>query len=76
MHKLNDALRGTPGLQQVGAWREQTSGRIVALSIWQSGEAFQAAFARIGTVVADVPFDQWEERPRELFRAEEVAFPT
>ncbi len=75
MHQLNDALQGTPGLLQIGAWREESSGSIVAISIWESQERFQAALGQISAAVADAPFSEWEDRPRELLRAEEITLP-
>ncbi len=76
MRQLDTAVRGTPGLLQIGAWHEKGMRRIVALSLWESQEAFEAAVGQIVAAVADVPFDAWEERPRELLQAEEVMLPT
>ncbi len=76
MRRLNDALQDAPGLLQIGAWREESSNRIVAISLWESQQAFQAALGRIASAVADVPFSEWEERPRELIRATDVTLPT
>ena len=75
MHRLNDALQDAPGLLQIGAWRDESSTRIVAISIWESQKDFQGASGRIASVVANVPFDEWEERPRELIRATDVTLP-
>ncbi len=72
MARLDRALQGAPGLLQIGSWREESSNRIVALSVWESREAFQSALSRIASGVANVPFDEWEERPRELIRANEI----
>ena len=66
MRRLDETVRGTPGLLRIGAWREEQTGRIVALSLWESREALAAAVGRIVAAVAGVPFDDWEERPREL----------
>ena len=75
MQRLNNALQDAPGLLQIGAWRDESSTRIVALSIWESQVDFQGALGRIAAVVANVPFDEWEERPRELIRATDVTLP-
>jgi quinol monooxygenase YgiN len=76
MQRLNLALQGAPGLLQIGAWREESGPRIVAISLWESQAAFQAALGRIASAVADVPFAEWEQRPRELIRATGLALPT
>ncbi len=72
MRRLDETMRGTPGLLQIGPWREEQTGRIVALSLWESREAFAAAVGQIAAAVADVPFDDWEERPPEILQAEEI----
>ena len=75
MQRLNDALQDAPGLLQIGAWRDESSTRIIAISIWESQQDFQGALGRIASVVANVPFGEWEERPRELIRATDVTLP-
>ncbi len=67
------ALGQVPGMLEATAWRDKE--RIVAFSIWASGAAFDAAMPALADAVADVPFEQWEARPRELFRLDEVAPP-
>ncbi len=76
MQRLNDALQDAPGLLHIGAWHEESSTRIVAISIWESQKAFQEALGRIASAVANVPFGEWEEHPRELIRATEITLPT
>lgn len=75
MHHLDEVMKSAPGLQWIDAWAEVSGERIIALSIWETRDAFQAALGKIGTGVAGVPFEEWEERPRELIRAEEIVFP-
>ncbi len=75
MHHLNETLIDAQGLQKIGAWAEESGDRIIALSIWESRQAFQAALEKIGAGVAGVPFDEWEARPRELIRADEITLP-
>ena len=55
MRRLDAALKGAPGLLQIGAWRDEQSGRIVALSFWESRELFEAAVGQLVAAVADVP---------------------
>ncbi len=75
MHQLDRALMGAPGLKLIGAWADDSSDRILAISVWESRQAFQAALGKFSTVVNQVPFGQWEQRPRELLRADEISFP-
>jgi heme-degrading monooxygenase HmoA len=67
MHRVDKAAQGAPGLIQIGAWRDQRSGRLVGLALWESAEAFQASAGQIFQAVADDPFDQWCERPLDVF---------
>jgi hypothetical protein len=68
------AVKDAPSLQRIGAWAEEPGDRMVALTIWKSHKAFQEALGLFGAAVANVPFEEWEARPRELVRAEELLF--
>ena len=67
MHRVDQAAEGAPGLIQIGAWRDQGSGRLVGLALWESAEAFGASAGRIFQAVADDPFDQWLQQPPDVF---------
>jgi hypothetical protein len=51
----------------MGAWRDENSNRLVGLAMWESEEAFRASAERIFRIVADDPWDQWCERPIDVF---------
>jgi Antibiotic biosynthesis monooxygenase len=68
MHRVDKAAAGTPGLIQIGAWRDQDSNRLIGLAMWESEEAFKAAAPRIFQLVADDPWDEWCEQPIDVFR--------
>ena len=72
MKRLGAALHTLPGLLEATAWQDHASGRIVAISTWESEQAFLHARPVIGEVIKDVPFDEWEAQPRELFNFDEV----
>jgi heme-degrading monooxygenase HmoA len=67
MHRVDKAAQGAPGLVQIGAWRDERTGRLVGLAMWESAEAFQASAERIFQVLEDEPFDLWFERPPDVF---------
>ena len=67
MQRVDQTAQGAPGLIQIGAWRDERSGRLIGLALWESAEAFEAAHERIFAVVAGDPFDQWCERPPDVF---------
>jgi heme-degrading monooxygenase HmoA len=47
MHRVDKAAEGTPGLIQMGAWRDENGNRLVGLAMWESEEAFKASAERI-----------------------------
>jgi heme-degrading monooxygenase HmoA len=67
MHRVDKAAEGTPGLIQMGAWRDENGNRLVGLAMWESEEAFKASAERIFQVAAHDPWDQWCERPIDVF---------
>ena len=67
MHRVDAAAAGAPGLVQFGVWRDEGSGRLVGLALWEPAEAFAASAEQIFAVVEDDPFDLWCERPPYVF---------
>jgi heme-degrading monooxygenase HmoA len=67
MQRVDQAAHGAAGLIEIGAWRDKDTGRLVGLARWESAEAFAASAEAIFAVVADDPFDQWCERPPDVF---------
>jgi heme-degrading monooxygenase HmoA len=67
MRRVDKAAQGAAGLVQIGAWRDERTGRLVGLAMWESAEAFEASAERIFQVVEDEPFDLWFERPPDVF---------
>ncbi len=72
MRALAAAIKGVPGLIEATAWLEKDGQRIVATSIWATEESFTKAVPIIQQAVQDVPFSDWEMKPRELFRLNEL----
>ena len=75
MRSINEAAHSAPGLLKIGAWRDILTGRVVGVSIWESREAFEAAQQRIFAATANLSFDEWEERPRDVLLLEEGTLP-
>ena len=75
VRSINETAHGASGLLKIGAWRDILSGRVVGVSIWEAREAFEAAQQRIFAATADLPFDEWEERPRDVLLLEEATLP-
>jgi hypothetical protein len=68
MHRLGTAVQNHPGLFYMNAHKDAQRGVIVAISIWDTQEAMLAAVPTIMGVTKDVPFDDWEARPREIYQ--------
>lgn len=66
MTEFGPRLEAVDGVERVEAWRELDGTRVFAMSVWRDGEAIQAALPQMGALLADVPFDRWEARPREM----------
>ena len=73
MAALGSAMQTVSGLLDVSVWRDRE--RIVALSVWETAAALDDAAPAITRAIADVPFERWESRPRELFRLDELEMP-
>ena len=72
MHRLGTAVQNQAGLSYINAHKDAQRGVIVAMSIWDTKEAMLAAVPIIMGVTKDVPFDDWEARPREIYQLDVV----
>src|SRR5262249_43693465 len=71
--RVGAALRVQPGLLHLGDFDDVATGRIVAVSLWESEAHFRTgrerAFASLGE---DAPYEVWETRPLEVFTLGEL----
>ena len=72
MHRLGTAVQNQPGLAYINAHKDAQRGVIVAISMWDTQEAMLAAGPLIIGVTKEVPFDEWEVRPREIYQLDVV----
>ena len=74
--RVGAALRVQPGLLHLGDFDDVATGRIVAVSIWESEEHFRTAreraFASLGEAA---PYEVWETRPLEVSTLGELEDP-
>ncbi len=73
MRRMNAAADGLDGLDAIGAFEDVETGRLVAISLWQSADAMQVGLQALGAVVASVPFSEWESEPPTFVVLPEVA---
>jgi hypothetical protein len=57
-----------PVFPNINAHKDAQRGVVVAISIWETKEAMLAAGPSIKEVTKDVPFDEWETQPREIYQ--------
>jgi hypothetical protein len=78
MYRLADAANSGEEPErplQIAAFHDEANERILAVSIWPSQQAFQAAAQRMLPVIASTPFDDWERSPREVYALNETPSP-
>jgi heme-degrading monooxygenase HmoA len=63
MHRFGKAAAGVPGLIGAHTLRDERTGRLVGLAIWESKEAWEAGVETMRAAVQDDPFEQWEDAP-------------
>jgi hypothetical protein len=68
MHRLGKALQNQAGLHYINAHKDAQRGVVVAISIWDTKELMLAAGPIIMRITKDVPFDDWEAQPREIYQ--------
>ncbi|MEV1129944.1 hypothetical protein [Agromyces sp. NPDC049794] len=73
LNRMRFAALGTPGLDQVGPWREVGDGRIVGIAMWESRRHWEAAIPMLSDVTsADDPDGLWYAQPPERLLLEDV----
>jgi heme-degrading monooxygenase HmoA len=72
MHRFAAAAAGAPGLIGVHTLRDELSGRLVGLAMWESRDAWAAGVEAMRDAVAADPFDEWEQVEPDGFRLVEV----
>ena len=69
MARVTAAVEGAEGLLEFSSWRETGTSRLIAVSRWESAEAFEAALPRVRSLAGERR-EEWTDRPDELLRAD------
>jgi heme-degrading monooxygenase HmoA len=72
MHRYGAAARTQKGLREVHTLRDQRTGVLVGLAIWENREAKTAAGPALAAATAGDDFDSWESEPAAVFSLEEI----
>jgi hypothetical protein len=72
MHRFGEVARGQAGLREAHTLRDQRTGALVGLAVWDSSEALAAARPALAAATAGDDFDAWEAEPVRVYLLEEV----
>ena len=63
MHRYGDAAKKQRGLLSVHTLKDETTGELVGIAIWDSKESFLAARPALMKATEKDDFDTWEKEP-------------
>jgi heme-degrading monooxygenase HmoA len=66
MRRVGKIIKDLPGCLFDSAFQDRGHVAIMAITIWESQEAFQAARPAMIEALKAIPFEEWEARPREF----------
>ncbi len=67
MHRFGKAMEGKKGLIMAHTTKDEDSGNLVGLAIWDSKEAWMEARPAMIKAVKDNPFEEWELKEPDVF---------
>jgi hypothetical protein len=63
MHRYGETAKRQKGLISVHTLKDENTGELVGIAIWDSRESFLAARPALGRAVEGDDFDAWEQEP-------------
>ena len=72
MHRYGEAIRNAPGLIEVHTLRDERTGVLMGMAVWESREAMEVSVHLAREAVANDPFDEWESRDVDGYRFTDV----
>jgi heme-degrading monooxygenase HmoA len=72
MHRFGNAIKGAPGLISVHTLRDENTGILLGVAIWESKAAMQASISLARAAVANDPFNELEYDDGQGFLAIDV----
>jgi heme-degrading monooxygenase HmoA len=72
MRRFGEAAEGVRGFREAHTLKDLKSGRLVGLALWEDEQSWRDGVEAMRAVVADDPFDEWEEREPEVFALTDV----
>jgi len=68
MHRYCEAARKQKGLLDVYTLKDEKTGKLFGLAIWESEEDYQAARPALAKATEGDDFDSWEKEPVKGYR--------
>ena len=75
MRRFGEAAQKAGGIQRIHTLKDERSGALVGLAIWDSREAYEAAGPALMAAVEGDDFDDWREGPWASYHCVEVPTP-
>jgi hypothetical protein len=72
MHRYGEAAKAAGGIRQIHTLKDERSGALVGLAIWESKDAYEAAGPALMEAVANDDFDAWHVEPLQSYHCFEV----
>lgn len=72
MHRFGKAMEEKKGLIMAHTTRDEDTNRLIGLAIWESKNDWLAARPAMIEAVKDDPFEEWEEKPPEVYHLTKI----
>ena len=72
MCRFGEVIKKQKGLQRVHQLKDEKTGALIGLAIWDSKEEWEAARPTMQEAIKDDPFEEWEPKPPDVFWLGEV----
>ena len=72
LKRLASACEALDGNISVHTMQDQNSGDLIALMLWNTKKQWQTARDIMAKALEEGPFDQWEERPPDVYHLVET----
>jgi len=69
MHRFGKAMEGKKGLIMAHTTKDKERNLLIGIAIWDSKQDWLAARPSMINAVKNDPFDEWEEKPPEVFHS-------
>lgn len=67
MHRFGKAMEGKKGLIMAYTTIDEDTGRLIGLALWETKKDWLAARPAMIEAVKDDPFEEWEEKPPDVY---------